>query len=366
MLRLPADWRLDRMILEGRMVDQLGEVLSDHLAEFYRNQPPLVLEPEMYLNRLTHHITDNDREMRDPVHNIDSRQWRQIHGALRYTLVVRRELLTNRVLNGRIIEGHGDLRPEHIYLMSTPCVIDCIEFNQELRTVDALDDLCFLTMELDRLHAPQLARTMVKAYRRLTADDFDPRVALFYRCYRACVRAKVSLLRLQQEEDHPDDALRGQVEDYLQLASHDARSMLDPVLLIVGGSMGTGKTTLARGLAEELCWPSYSSDDVRRELFGASHGEPDYGEGIYRPDVRNRVYTELLARAEAHLREGESVILDATFGAAEHRDRAESLARKRVPDSFKCAAPARRLRRGSESPSGSDTVVPPPRRVPSW
>jgi predicted kinase len=85
------------------------------------------------------------------------------------------------------------------------------------------------------------------------------------------------------------------------------------VLLIVGGLMGTGKSTLAAKLAETLGAESLSTDLVRRSMLGPSKVPASYGEGLYQPDMRSRVYDELLRQAGERLKDRQSVVLDGTF-----------------------------------------------------
>ena len=100
--------------------------------------------------------------------------------------------------DGRIVEGHGDLRPEHIYLAPKPTIIDCIEFNFDFRRLDVLDELGFLDMELTQLGAERVGAQILERYRQSSGDMFGAALLDFYRSYRACVRAKVSALRGKQ------------------------------------------------------------------------------------------------------------------------------------------------------------------------
>jgi predicted kinase len=100
------------------------------------------------------------------------------------------------------------------------------------------------------------------------------------------------------------------------------------LLVVVGGLMGTGKTTLATALAEVLESESLSTDAIRREMFGASPGESKFGGGYYSPERRQQVYGTLFARAEEVIGSGLSVVLDGTFLRESLRDRATDLARR--------------------------------------
>jgi aminoglycoside phosphotransferase family enzyme len=132
-------------------------------------------------------------------------------------------LFDARVREGRIVEGHGDLRPEHICLEPLPQIIDCLEFSRELRVLDAADEMGFLALECERLGAPDLAPVIFATYAGITGDAPPEALVRFHQSHRACVRAKIAIRHLD------DPALRGQARwtaqalDYLRLAEERSR-----------------------------------------------------------------------------------------------------------------------------------------------
>ena len=109
---------------------------------------------------------------------------------------LRAPLFAQRIANGRIRDGHGDLRAEHICLTEPIAIFDCIEFNHRFRYGDVAADVAFLAMDLDERGYPELARTFVEAYVDHSGDHALLDVLDFYKCYRAFVRAKVECFRL--------------------------------------------------------------------------------------------------------------------------------------------------------------------------
>ena len=223
------------------------------------------------------------------------------------------------------MEGHGDLRPEHIYVDGRPIVIDCIEFSEELRTLDIADELCFLGMECEHLGERDFGDVILAEYERASGDRVPESLLSFYRCYRASVRAKVAALRREQQGG-ARTALNRLAAEYLALAEKYAKRLGPPVLLVVGGLMGSGKSTLAAKLGDVFAIGLLSTDHIRHGLIGSRAGPAAYGEGNYCPDMRNRVYDELFRQAEELLSNGESVVLDGTFLTSCLRDRAYKLA----------------------------------------
>ncbi|MBI2478750.1 MAG: phosphotransferase, partial [Planctomycetia bacterium] len=191
MRRLPAENALDVLIRDGSVSPIAIEQLATTLTTFYEKAPPVTMTIDNYRRNIERHAIAN-RENRDELaaemHCLDQRQIRRTHSALLRVLKLAPDLLDERVRNGRIVEGHGDLRPEHIYFNPSPVVIDCIEFNQEFRTLDVIDELAFLAMECDLLADEQIAKSIFERYFE-RSEDAPPRQLIdFYRLYRACVR----------------------------------------------------------------------------------------------------------------------------------------------------------------------------------
>jgi uncharacterized protein len=218
MKRLPRIRMLDRVLRD----DQPGEArlrpAAELLAGFYRDAPT-VLPPEEpprnYFRREVGTLSDQllraDLEMPAPLVE------RIAFGLLSF-LEVRGEILDRRGEDGRFVEGHGDLRAEHVYLGPPPAVIDCLEFDRRLRILDPVDDLGFLWLDCERLGRPRVGAFFLEVYRRTTGDHPPPALLRFYRSYRAFLRARIAIWHLLDED--PGDAARwrGQAETYLDLA----------------------------------------------------------------------------------------------------------------------------------------------------
>lgn len=321
MQRLPANEALDVVLRDGRLTRERIQSIAKHLTNFYARLLPKPISPDVYCEALERHIRANGAALLGSVLADESRVSRIQSAQLRY-LNVEAELICSRATAGRVVEGHGDLRPEHIYLNGHPTVIDCIEFSEELRTVDIADELSFLGMECERLGDGGLGKSVFAEYQRVSGDHVPDSLLSFYRCYRAMVRAKVSLFRSQQATDNMTVAASQLVGTYIDLADQYAKQLGPPTLLIIGGLMGSGKSTLAAKLADAFAIKLLSTDHIRHNLIGSSAAPEEYGEGNYRPDMRGRVYDELFRQVDEQLKDGQSVILDGTFLSCCLRDRA--------------------------------------------
>jgi len=237
----------------------------------------------------------------------------------------RRILFASRVDERCIVDGHADLLADDIFCVDGgPALLDCLEFDDELRYVDRIDDAAFLAMDLEFLGRRDLADYFLERYVAYSADTAPPSLRDFYIAYRAVVRAKVDCVRWSQgKSEAKADAAR-----HLSIALEHLKNGAVRLALI-GGNPGTGKSTLAHALAKKVGAQVISTDDVRRELreSGAITGSPGVlNAGLYNPDNVASVYEEALRRARVPLGRGESVILDGTWRDPEIRARANHLA----------------------------------------
>jgi hypothetical protein len=169
-------------------------------------------------------------------------------------------------------------------------------------------------------------------YLRRTGDWEVRLLVPFYACYRAVVREKVESFRLADPgiTAARKRAAARRATSYFRLARELARRDARPRLILVGGLPGSGKSTIARALAERSGADCIASDVLRKELAGAEPGErltAKVGAGVYGAGMTELTYRELLVQAERQLRAGRSVVLDATFGRAIDRRHAAALAR---------------------------------------
>jgi len=234
-------------------------------------------------------------------------------------------LLNRRRVEGHLLDCHGDLHLEHMHL--TPeavCIYDCIEFNERLRYIDVASDVAFLAMDLDFNGRPDLSRYFTD---RMAAARNDPDLFLlidFYKGYRAYVRAKVESMRSAEPEvpEAERQASRERAQRYYRLALRYAVAGSAPLVVVVMGSVGTGKSTLARALGEGLGWEVVSSDRVRKEQAGVplfERGSEAQRAALYAPERTAATYAALRDRVVERARAHQGTVLDATFGRRRHR-----------------------------------------------
>jgi uncharacterized protein len=349
MRRMPDERRLARCVAEGEDVRPALSRLAVQLASLHRRSPAperlhhvgrVPFLGQLWGDGLTVLAT---HESLVPV---ETRE--RIRCLAEEYLAGRSVLLDHRVEEGHLVDGHGDLLADDVYLLDdAPRALDCLEFDDELRVGDGLADAAFLAMDLERLGRRDLARHFLGAYERAVGDHPPSSLVHYYTAYRAHVRCKVACLRhAQSGGPHEAEAARELAE--LALA-HLEQGRVRAV--VVGGPPGAGKSTVARGIAAALEARVLSTDVLRDALVPRRTEPSGLHEGRYAPAERERVYDELLAQSEELLLNGESLVLDGTFGRAGQRAAVRELAaRAHVPlVELRCEAPddvvVRRIKR---------------------
>jgi len=201
--------------------------------------------------------------------------------------VANEKLFRDRIQEHRIRDCHGDLHLDHIHLTpKATTIFDCIEFNDRFRFIDIANDLAFLAMDFDFEGKHELGNLLLRKTAREFGDPGMLKVANFYKCYRAFVRGKVESIQATEKETVDPQAHEKQATRYFRLALRYAVSGSEPLVLVVMGRVGTGKTTVAKQLASELDWPVFSSDEIRKTLAGVPLTERTA------PELRDKMYSE--------------------------------------------------------------------------
>ncbi|KRE33895.1 hypothetical protein ASG82_21445 [Mycobacterium sp. Soil538] len=361
MRRYPDEARLATLVRGGAPVEADLTGIAALLAGFHRGaaRGPAI-DAEATAAATAGRWEENLSELRrhagvvvaaDSVDEIATRATRFLEG--------RTSLFTQRIAQRRIVDGHGDLLADDIFCTPDgPVLLDCLEFDDRLRYVDGLDDAAFLAMDLEFCGRPDLAGRFLEAYRAEAADPAPRPLADFCVAYRAVVRAKVDCVRVTQ--GHADAAVDAQ--HHLDIALRHLRSGAVR-LIVIGGGPGTGKSTVARGLANRTGARVVSTDEVRRQLheeglLSGATGTLDAG--LYAPGQVAAVYDEVLRRARELLTLGWPVILDGTWRDAAHRQQARDVGRETASEviEFICGAPVEAAMRrvAARGPSASDAT----------
>ena len=226
-------------------------------------------------------------------------------------------LLQQRVVDGFVREGHGDMHLGNIALDGERLIIfDGIEFNPNLRWIDVINEIAFLMMDLDRIGRQDLGRRFLNTWLAETGDFEGLHLLRFYQVYRAMVRTKIAAIRLGQELDERERAaVTAAYREYLSLAE-TYLSHPKPQLIITYGPSGCGKSVAAARLAETRPAIQIRSDVERKRLAGLGALERSgsaLDAGLYTPEMGRKTYERLLELSRIVIEAGFAAIADATF-----------------------------------------------------
>ncbi|MDT8376659.1 MAG: AAA family ATPase [Mariprofundaceae bacterium] len=226
---------------------------------------------------------------------------------------------------------HGDLHLKNITLFNNrPTPFDCIEFSDEFRMIDTMNDVAFLVMDCDSRNRSDLGYRFLSRYLEQSGDYDGLKLLPLYLSYRAGVRGKVSCLLLSELADESGSgesasaALHHDIRHYYSMAAQYLTGTKKPELFIIGGLSGSGKSHLALLALRHTSAVIIRSDATRKRIAADHPDLPLYGEKMHR-----LTYRAMFDAAEKTLDAGFSVILDATFLSPASRERTAALGREK-------------------------------------
>ncbi len=349
MAQFPQSAQLDNMLTAGRLKLEHMDSFARMIADFHQTTETA--------NR-TMDYGDSDTFYQPVEENF--LQIRQHLGTRSYdekldtlsrwseTEAIRLEtIFKQRKFDGFIRHCHGDMHLRNmVWLNEKPMAFDCIEFNARFSWIDVISEIAFLVMDCHHRQQRQLANRFLNSYLQVTGDYNGTTVLPYYLCYRAMVRAKVSVLRLDQADISSEEKQQMvfEFESYLDLASSYSRPPVAK-LIIMSGMSASGKSTVSQQLVDKLGVLRIRSDIERKRLFDIDtsdttpiNNNADSGtdttidSGIYSTQASQQTYAKLASLASDVIHAGYSVIIDAAFLKHEQRQYFQKLAeRLKVP-----------------------------------
>jgi len=197
MRRLPSELLLDRALAIGTVSPAAVHSVGELLADFYLGQPAVPMTGEDYCRRIEREVDANGRALSGRELALPPPIVTAAIAHQRECLRNQSQVLKRRADSGRIIEAHGDLKPEHVYLGVPPCVIDCLEFDRDLRILDPLEELAYFSLECERLGAAWIGQQILDVYLAKRGDALDTALFDFYVSRRASRRALTAAWHLR-------------------------------------------------------------------------------------------------------------------------------------------------------------------------
>lgn len=225
MRRLPQERMLDRLIRKHAVTEADVDGLAGVLAQFYRSAAPVAVSPDAYLEHFQAEHDTNTEVLRRPAFDLPRAVLEEALASVGAFLTSRRDDLAARATSGRIVEGHGDLRPEHVCLLDPPVVFDCLEFNRAFRLVDPFDELAYLALECEHLGAAWIGKRIIERVDGIAGDLPSETLMAFYTAFRALLRCRLTLSHLMDPRVRTPEKWPPLARAYLAIAERAALTL---------------------------------------------------------------------------------------------------------------------------------------------
>jgi uncharacterized protein len=206
MRRLDERRMLEAVLTSDTLMPTDLDAILQFLVNFYKSRPPLPFTPETYLRRVAGRMEESLRALEHPRAALERTDIERVVGALRATFASLKSQLGDRATRHHIVEGHGDLRAEHVWLGPPVQIIDALEVYADLRMLDTAEEIAALTLECERHGADWAATYLRGRYRALAPDQCSDALFEFYIALRAINQAKLAIWHLDDPDQHPQAA----------------------------------------------------------------------------------------------------------------------------------------------------------------
>jgi hypothetical protein len=348
MVQFPDSARLDRRLESGGLSVEGLRRFAESLAHFHATADRRESDHYGGPGPITKQMLANLEQLEPLLDPAERARLPQLLHWTRTELGARHEQLSERAALGMVRECHGDLHLSNLVSLASGIVaFDCIEFDPALRWIDVIDDVGFLMMDLELRGRNDLAYAFADSYLAATGDYEGGRLLDLYRVYRSVVRAKVAAVARRQSHESPQDGTGEKIQRHLQLANRYLAPH-SPILVLMHGLSGSGKSWLAGRLAPRLPGLRVSSDLERKRLAGLasnSRSNSPVGAGLYSASANQATYARLAELARGLIDAGHHVIVDAAFLTRVQREDFYALARSAGAPCvvIECAAPRETL-----------------------
>jgi aminoglycoside phosphotransferase family enzyme/predicted kinase len=330
MREFPQADQLDRQLSAGRLDLHDMEALAQKISEFHAVAPIVASdsafgEPE----RVQYAIRENFKVLLSGSSGTVLAQLEALRDWSEARYLKLQPLLAVRKQAGFVREVHGDLHLSNLVRLEKIILpFDCIEFSVNLRCIDVVNDIAFLLMDLQFHGRTDLTYRLLNRYLEHSGDYYSLPLLLYYKVYRAMVRAKVAKLR--GEGSSGQTRLCSVTEQYAYIEqAYRWIAPHTPSLILMHGLSGSGKSWLSDRVATQLPAIRLRSDVERKRLYGLGPQQASgsgLGSGIYSASASGKTYGRLADLAKAVLSGGETAIIDAAFLEREQRDKFRTLA----------------------------------------
>ncbi len=324
---------MDRLATSGQIDAELIDKLADRIAAFHSEiKIAQKNNPLGTANSVQAPVTQNFEQISPLLSNDkEHSELKMIEASSNKQFQSLKSTLEARHLNGFIRECHGDLHLGNIVVIDNqPVLFDCIEFNDEFRWTDVMNEIAFIVMDLMMRDLKGFAFRLLNRYLEKTGDYAGVTLLNYYITYRAMVRAKIARFTMgHMAEGSPEYQQQiDQYQSYVDLALQLSNPK-NPLLIITHGLSGSGKSFVSGMVLEEFSAIRIRSDVERKRLADLdplAKTKSTLGGGIYDPEMSHKTYAKLLNLAKTVIKSDYPVIIDATFLQQQQRAAQQQLA----------------------------------------
>jgi hypothetical protein len=341
MKEFPQNQIMTNLLDKGKVDEKNIENICDILVDFY-NSSAKSKEIDKFgqLHSIKKNIDENFQQTKSAINiTISKEMYNFIKNVNDDFFCKKKEVFKRRIKNDKIKDCHGDLHSGNIVLSDKIYIFDCIEFNKRFRYCDIASDIGFLAMDLDYQNHPFLSSYLINLYVEKTSDVELFEVLNFYKSYRAYVRGKVIGFQLNDKNlvKKKKDRIVEIAKKYYQLSYYYSLLLsIDlkknrPIIFVVGGLSGTGKSTFASKLIVDYNASYINTDIIRKEIAGIDKFERHHDAidtGLYHPKKIDKTYETVIEKANKLLKNNCNVVLDATFQKMKYRDMVKKISDK--------------------------------------
>ena len=218
---------LESRIKSGRLTRVEVQAIGDLLSRFYEAATPRIADGGVYLAHLEGESLVNRQILLRQDLGVATPGTAAVLERVDALLAMARPLIEARIAAGRIVEGHGDLRPEHVCLQQNPVIIDCLEFDERMRILDPYDEVHYLGLECAFQGAAWIGPMLVSSLEHTLGHPIEKALLHSYGAFRAVLRARLSLAHLLDSKPATPERWRAKTLAYLALAETECLKAQD-------------------------------------------------------------------------------------------------------------------------------------------
>ncbi len=205
MHKLDREKQMDQLLIKNKVSKNDIKNIAEKIAFFHKNTDIIYNKDSINIQEK---FNDLESEKQFLSKHLDMKYCNIISHAIDTSdsfLHKNKKLLEDRLDARFIRDCHGDLHSRNIFLLPEPVPFDCIEFNDDFRQIDVLNEVAFLCMDLDAFERQDLSDLFIDYYNQFfpamqTKEDYN--LFIYFKSYRANIRAKVNSLRAKTATDN--------------------------------------------------------------------------------------------------------------------------------------------------------------------